>query len=1410
MSTSWQLGVDIGSVHVKVVAVAPEGEHYSWVRPTRGRSLDVFAELFLGEIRESVANAHIYLAVTGIGQDLLLGLTGSHKVNEVMATARAATYLFPGIRTVVDIGGQFSKWILLSGSGPNPWEVRDFATNGLCAAGTGAFLEQQANRLQISVDTLGKIAGTAPKGCAIAGRCTVFAKSDMIHLQQKGTPTEEIAYGLCLALVRTFMTTVMHGRKMTLPVLLVGGGAANPGLVRAFRDLLGSEDSVIVPEEPMYLGALGAVQIMRAEQVEAIPAEALAEFLTSRPAINISKDKAALEPLAVPGLNGDLRLNEDPDPVPGPIQAFLGIDVGSVSTNLVLFNTEAELIQGIYLATRGEPLTALDEGLGRIQERYSDRLEILGVGVTGSGRYLAAQVLCADVVRNEITAQLTSAAHYFPDVDTVFEIGGQDSKYIEAKKGRLLDFEMNKICSAGTGSFLEEQAQRLGIDIREEFTRQAMSSASPCDLGTQCTVFMDSELVSALQQGASVDNLCAGLAYSVAKNYLDKVVEGRPIGKTIVCQGGTASNGAVVAAFRKILGRDVHIHPYNRLSGAIGVALLAMRRMEYSPYKTDFAGFEACKAVKVSSFGCKGCENRCQVNRITVSGRIIHFGDICERYTEEDLYGLKATKRTKTWRPFPELFALREDLLEQANTTASSTDDGRLRVGIPRASLALEFLPFWVSLISELGFAPVMSARADPAKLTEMTHSIPAEVCLPLKAAAACVSSLIREQQVPHVFVPSLLECLPRKGGGETHTCLYAQQFPDMLRAEYGDKLIHAQFAFGTNPWDDLEGTRVLAKAFCKPLHKVLMAMDKARKVYEQFVQARENLGREALQADFDRAVVVLGKPYNTHDPGLNLFIAHHLDRLGLPAIPWDCLALSQVVLSERWDTLPWHYSREQLRALEFIRSDHRLFPVLISNYGCGPDAFTTKHLEAMLYDRPRLFLEFDEHRGEAGLVTRLEAFADEINSHIDLGTTWSATPKPTRGSMPRPCGKRLFIPSFSEHALIYAAVLRSAGLDAQVLPTPDAETLRMGEELSSGRECHPFSIILGQLARIARSKELQKGDVFVSPSITTPCLIRQYGDAYRILAERAQLPEIEIWDASGRQIGNIVGMSGQLRLYEGLSAVDFLYVLATRLRAYELQSGMVDGIFTDAVGGIAQAVAEKRSVETALVRGVRALMATQRRGNPGDKPVVGVTGDLYTRINPVGNMGLFHKLESMGCEVWPSPYFVASVDITAWRDSRRDVHRLHIKDAFWGTLSSGITTGVFKRLFRNIDSEALALATEQKPSRLVELAEPFVSEHTNWLVLLGVGKIADFIECGVRGVINTVAVHCMAGVAIDSALPLLRSTYPDTPIITLTYGSTEGPAQHIRLETFVHTVLERSKHTEGTAEDMLQQESPS
>lgn len=367
-----------------------------------------------------------------------------------------------------------------------------------------------------------------------------------------------------------------------------------------------------------------------------------------------------------------------------------------MSTNLVLLGPHLTLLQSVYLPTRGRPVEVLQEGLDRIHQRVGYRVQILGVGTTGSGRHLAANLVGADVIRNEITAQLVSALSVAPDVDTIFEIGGQDSKYISVRDGRLADFDMNKVCAGGTGSFLEEQAERLGISIVEEFAALALGATDPCDLGARCTVFMDTELVRAQERGVPLTDICAGLAYAVARNYLEKVVAGRPIGRVVLFQGGTASNVAVVQAFRHLLGRDVRVHPYNRISGAIGAARLAARA---GTRHTAFLGWSACAGSSLRSFECHACENRCQVNRIHVGARAVHFGDVCERYSARD----RAPAPVE--RPFAELFAARERLLDRfAGSAKRPKANGQLRkakgctlqaptIGLLRASLNLEFLP---------------------------------------------------------------------------------------------------------------------------------------------------------------------------------------------------------------------------------------------------------------------------------------------------------------------------------------------------------------------------------------------------------------------------------------------------------------------------------------------------------------------------------------------------------------------------------------------------------------------------------------------------------------------------------------------------------------------------------------------
>jgi predicted CoA-substrate-specific enzyme activase len=427
------------------------------------------------------------------------------------------------------------------------------------------------------------------------------------------------------------------------------------------------------------------------------------------------------------------------------VEAYLGLDVGSVSTNLVLLTPDFHVIEGIYLPTRGRPVEALHQGLSQIRDEFGESLRILGGGATGSGRHLAAKAVGADVTRNEITAQMVSSLLFFPQVDTIFEIGGQDSKYISVRDGRLADFEMNKICAGGTGSFLEEQAERLGIQIVGEFSDLALRSVSPCNLGARCTVFIDTELVRAQESGVPLPDLCAGLAYSVARNYLEKVVAGRRVGSVILFQGGTASNQAVVAALRQLLGRPVHVYPYNRVSGAIGAAWLAAKAV---PFKCRFLGFDSCAAAAVRSFEC---ENRCQVNRIQLGARKVHFGDVCDRYSQDD------QEPGAAHPPFLELFAERERLFEKYVGGAEEAS-GRPRLALLRASLNLEFLPFWAAFQRELDYEPLISAPTTPALLCKNMGSLPADVCLPVKVAAAQARALLSAGG-EKLVMPALLEC---------------------------------------------------------------------------------------------------------------------------------------------------------------------------------------------------------------------------------------------------------------------------------------------------------------------------------------------------------------------------------------------------------------------------------------------------------------------------------------------------------------------------------------------------------------------------------------------------------------------------------------------------------------------------
>ena len=1375
-----RLGIDIGSVAVHV-AVTGERDETLWSasRTTGGRPLAALADLLEEADAAGQGTSFRVGLVAGARNLLAQHLPDAVQVSEVVATARGAAVLCPDALAAIEIGGQMSRWIELD---PEQRELADFALSDLCAAGAGAFLEQQAGRLQLSIGELATMAADAPRGATVAGRCAVFAKSDMIHLQQKGTPVDEIAYGLCLALIRNFRASVLRGRSIRTPLAVVGGGARNGGLLRAVREVLElKDDAVRVPRRPGSASAVGAALLA----VEGAP-------------LTLDELRGAVET----GRNERVavrRLPRLPDPgvEPPPVEpagervvaagrrALLGIDVGSVSTNLALVGDDGSVLDAVYLRTRGRPLQVLQEGLDQLVERHGEELRVTGVGTTGSGRHLAGRFVGADLVRNEITAQLRSSVAYLPDVDTVLEIGGQDSKYIGADAGHIRDFCMNKICAAGTGSFLEEQAERLGVSIIDEFAEHALRSDAPADLGSRCTVFMDSELVHALRSGATTDDVCAGLAMSVARNYLDKVVAGRPVGQRVLFQGGTASNRAVVSAFRQLLGRPVQVHPYNRVSGAVGAALLVLdaRRDGIIGEDTAFRGFDECKGELERSFECPRCSNRCQVNRFRSGTQVFFFGDTCERYSSRG-------ERQATEDLPEDTLATMEQLLR--DVAGLPVDAERIEpdraLGIPRDPLPYALLPMWTALARAAGREPVLSSRSSPEILSVGLRSLSAETCLPIKLTYGHVQDLV-DRGVTTVLLPGVLDLPPREGEGDrSETCPYTQHIPYMVRATLDANLISPQVRISDPFPEAVDEPERLAQQLGLGMDELGRAWEQGRSDLADYQRRLRELGERVLARADDRVLVLMAKPYNLLDPFLNLSLGRHLQRLGIPFLPMDALPLDDVELGPEWWDLPWGINRDYARATMIVQGDPRLFPVVLSSFGCGPDGFATKHVDELLADRPRLLLELDEHRAEAGLVTRLEAFADEVDVHLRRRRAPRRIPgaHPILNRRPGEIRRRFFLPYFADQVVAYAGALRRAGHEAIVLPLPDESTLAAGEAVASGRECHAYAYLVGDLVQLLERRQFRDGDSFYYPGGVNPCLIPQYRDSMIYAARRLIGRDVDVVTPLMDDMEATFGRRALFDMWKGLVAVDLLLRARCEYRPYETEPGRTDVVHAEQLAAVERAVEQGTVLEA--MRAAGAAFSAIPVDRSRRRPRVGVAGDIYTRINEFANGALFARLEALGCEVCPPSTMVDVVDLNVARMGRRFARRWEVLGAFRFAFYGKIKDTESRRVHEAFRGAVRA----GRPSTLDEILEwtaPYLGAESNALILTNVAQMLDYARGGASGVINAICFNCMVGTVSASLLDRIRADLDGLPMTTLMCGGSEGTSGAARLEAFAHQV---------------------
>lgn len=1020
----YRLGIDIGTATVKLVLTdenktiitAWETLHHNQPSAVLKRGITELDEFFT----EAVA-----VGITGADAvSFHKALKDSGFLEDVPAIVEGTKLLAPSARSIMEIGSQGSRFITQIG------EVPQFATNGHCAGGTGSFFEDQMSRLGLSIEDYSGLVEHATSVPRLSGRCAVFAKTDIIHRQQEGVCTPDILLGLCYAMIKNYKVTIVRDLPVDKPVAFCGGATKNRGVIRAIKEVFGlQEEELIVPEYASFVGAAGAA-------LHASGSFTSEQLLFAADHMKESRHGSLK---ALPSSHKNTL--SDPISTQSPIsgKCALGIDIGSTSTDLAIIGEHNELVDYQYLRTAGNPEAAVRKGLASIKERFGE-LVFQAVGVTGSGRERVGRMLGADAIRDEITAQAAGAAHCVPEVDTVFEIGGQDSKYIRIEDGRVADFQMNKICAAGTGSFVEEQAARMGIPINE-FGPLALTAKNPASLGERCTVFIETTIAAASAEGIAKNEIAAGLCYAIVKNYLHKVVGTKPVGNHIVLQGGVSYNPGIVAAFRAFYGDRLTVNPYFSISGAFGVALLA--KEANTGKNSSFAGYE-------------------------FSGKTIHMDTRNEEVRKNIEFYHKADK-----------------LLLDGYT--GERNPRKKTVGVPFALMIHKFFPMANAFFTSLGYNVLLTKPTNEETIRLSQENAQGETCYPVKLIYGHMKQLI-DAKVDYIFLPTIHTMKHELSHVEhNYGCVYMQTAAVSIGKALG---LEEKGITLLSPVFDLDfGKEAMATAMLS-LGKILgvpkpfcaKALLSGAMAVRKHTNAVEKQGKQLLDSinPEDKVLVLITRNYGVSDPILNMGIPDLLLERGIKVITLSHLPGHALDISEEYPNLYWPFGQHILSGAKLIAHHPNLYAVYLTNHGCGPDSMLSHLFKKEMGDKPYLQIEVDEHFSKVGVVTRIEAFlnslskreAKELPADFDIeDVTIRKSNIQSKVQKERP----LYLPNLGLYTEFIRQYYEQAGHTVHVLPAADEEALSLGRAHTNSKEYLPFVVLLGSILKNQKDLVRQK-----------------------------------------------------------------------------------------------------------------------------------------------------------------------------------------------------------------------------------------------------------------------------------------------------------------------------------------------
>jgi len=1122
-TNSESLGICLGAASISMVTIKPVAGQVQIIRAGNqvhaGRPIPELIKQLL-----DIPNLqHTRICTTGRKSRHSLQLT---TITEAQAIELACRQTLPDkhpYRLIISAGGETTMIYLLDQSG----RVIDAHTGNKCAAGSGEFFLQQLRRMAIEPEAL-KDLQLPEKYFKVSGRCSVFCKSDCTHALNSGIPKDEVVAGFSQMMATKIIELWQKFPKQ--PTLLIGGGSRNPLLQHYLKQKI---EHLRTPPAATCFEALGAALWAHKHKVR--PCSDPNNLMLTQPS-----NYAFLQPLSDHTEMVEFK-NQSSACAQAGDNTVIGLDVGSTTTKgVVIRRRDRAVLARTYLQTNGDPIGAARKTYTALSYQIRVPISIDGVGITGSGRKIAGLHAMSKGVINEIVAHATGAVYYDSQVDTVFEIGGQDAKYISLNHGTPDNYAMNEACSAGTGSFLEEAAFEYQKIHKEQLADIALQSTQPTDFNDQCAAFIGSDIKQAIQDEIPAADICAGLVYSVCKNYLNRVKGNRPVGEKIFMQGGTCYNRAVPIAMAALTGKKIIVPPDPGLTGAFGVALEVDRRIKHGTLKKeefDLQELAARNLTRKKSFVCKGtlnCDRSCKIARFEINDHIFPLGGSCSRY--ENLGSQHQIQSSKL-----NLALWREERVFQAYKPDAARD-GRPTVGMNRSFLIHTYFPFYNCFFNELGFKLLLPEAA----LATESSRAGTNFCHPAATAHTYAASLLKLKP-DFIFMPQIRHTSRKPTAGSACTCVFVQGEPSYLRSA----LPHLKSAKTITP--TLDFARPLQNnlpAFIETAIKLgidpeqtTSALEKAVLEQERFFTDLEQVGRSVLSqlspASKKPTIVLFGRAYNSFTDSANLGIPAKFASRGYQIIPFDLLPGGEKKFTKNLN-LYWGMGQMLLEAANFVKQQPQLFAVYITSFSCGPDSFLINYFRECMGCKPTLVLELDNHTADAGLETRIEAFLDIVENFkqnrekLPATTPYAATGnfKPAffikskrkpgiqtaSGWFPLSHPRvKIILPAMSRFGSpLLARAFKRVNIRATTLPPADTAALQLGRENSSCKECLPLHTTLGSLLNyLAHKRPPDEISVYLMGSSEGPCRFGQYRVFTEKVLQKKQLTDVAVLSPS-------------------------------------------------------------------------------------------------------------------------------------------------------------------------------------------------------------------------------------------------------------------------------------------------------